>query len=127
MILQIEDQEKYKIAESDSVETLEEAKELMKGKEYDSFVIDGSFPLNKGDEPDINTQAAVEFIQIKNPEAKIIVWANSIRAQKYAEDNNILCFSKNQKEEEHVEKMKKYNLKEYAQVKTKEEIIEKLK
>ena len=126
-ILQIEDRERYLLDGVDSVATLEEAQELMKKQDYGIFVLDGNFPLNKGDEPDINVQAAVEFIKSKNPGAKIIVWANSIRAQKYAEDNNITRFAKKEKSEEHIQKMKQYGLKGYPEVKDKEHILEEIR
>src|SRR3989338_9061168 len=113
-ILQIEDTEGYKLGEADTVETFEEAKEKLGSQKYGACVIDGNFPLKKGDNPEINVQLVIEYLREIGFAGKTIVWTNSIRAQKYCEDNSVLCFSKKERTEEHVQKMREYGLAKYA-------------
>ena len=122
-ILQIDDKEEYWLKEADSVTTFEEAKEKIQKDEYDVFIIDGRFPLDIDYKPEVNANIVIEYLKTRNIKGKIIVWANSIRAQKYCKDNNILCFSKKEKTEEHIKKMRKYGLESYAEVRNKENIL----
>jgi hypothetical protein len=126
-ILQIDDKEEYKIECADSFENLEDAKEKILSNNYNFFIIDGNFPIKKGKQPDINAKAAIDLIKSTDTKGKVIIWTNSMRAQKYASDNNIKCFSKKQQTEQHIKRMEKSGLKEYAEIKDKQGIIDELK